>query len=107
MALAMFDYRAYHRTVVAFHGTPSPIAGRLVNGGDFTASSKSYEWLGKGIYFWEYAPKQAWWWARDHRRKPRPAVIGAMIRLGNCLDLLDPENVRWLKETQNVIMENW
>jgi len=39
----MFDYRDYHRTVVAFHGTTSSVADRLVNGGDFTPSSKTEE----------------------------------------------------------------
>jgi hypothetical protein len=107
MAIAMFDYHDYHRTVVGFHGTTASVADRLVNGGAFTPSSKSYEWLGKGIYFWEYAPKQAWWWAREHRKIKRPAVVGAMIRLGNCLDLLDPENVRWLKSQHDDIMEKW
>src|SRR5204863_1662910 len=49
-----------------------------------------------GVYFWEYAPQQAWWWARD-RHARNPAVIGAMIRLGRCLDLLDPENVKLIR----------
>jgi len=50
-----------------------------------------------GIYFWEYAPKQAWWWARKFKKHAHPAVVGAMIRLGNCFDLLDPKNVAALK----------
>lgn len=103
----MFDYRDYHRTVVAFHGTTAFVADRLVDGGAITPSDNSYDWLGKGFYFWEYAPKQAWWWTREHKMERTPAVIGAMIRLGNCLDLLDPENVKWLKTTQADIMEKW
>lgn len=100
--LSMFDYRDYHRTVVAFHGTTVAAANRLVNGGAFTPSSKTFEWLGTGVYFWEYAPKQAWWWTKDLRKNPKPAVVGALIRLGNCLDLLDPDNVRWLKGSTTV-----
>jgi hypothetical protein len=107
LADLMFDYRDYHRTVVGFHGTTAAVAERLVDGGDFAPSSKSYEWLGKGIYFWEYAAKQAWWWTRDHKKNPRPAVVGAMIRLGNCLDLLDPENVRWLRQAHDAMIKNW
>ena len=103
----MFDYRDYHRTIVAFHGTTRSVAERLVDGGDFAPSGRSYEWLGTGVYFWEYAPKQAWRWARDHRKASDPAVVGAMLRLGNCLDLLDPENVRWLKRIHDDMMENW
>ncbi|WP_165247094.1 hypothetical protein [Paludisphaera soli] len=101
----MFDYRDYHRTVVAFHGTTAAVAERLVDGGAFTPSTKSYEWLGQGAYFWEYAPKQAWKWAERRRGNARPAVVGAMIRLGNCLDLLDPENVAWLKRIQADMLE--
>lgn len=103
----MFDYRDYHRTVVGFHGTTTAVADRLVEGGTFTPSSKIFEWLGTGVYFWEYAPKQAWWWTKDLRKNARPAVVGAMIRLGNCLDLLDPVNVRWLKSVYGDMMVAW
>jgi hypothetical protein len=91
-----YDFRNYHRTAIAFHGTTAAEDDRLVDGQAFRPSNKSHEWLGEGVYFWEYAPKQAWWWAREVRKHKEPSVIGAMIRLGNCLDLLEPENVRWL-----------
>jgi hypothetical protein len=68
-------------------------------------SGGRFGWLGDGVYFWEYAPKQAWWWTRDQRKNVNPAVVGAMIRLGNCLDLLDPENVRWLKSVHDDMIE--
>src|SRR3954463_14004594 len=97
----MFDYRDYDRTIVGFHGTTVAAANRLVDGGSFTPSSKIYEWFGKGVYFWEYAPKQAWWWTRDHKKYPQPAVVGAVIRLGDCLDLLDPRNVKIPKELKD------
>ena len=103
----MYDYRDYHRTIVAYHGTTAAAADRLVDGGEFTPSSKIYEWLGKGVYFWEYAPRQAWWWTKELRRNSRPAVVGAMIRLGNCLDLLDPANVSSLKEVYDDIIPKW
>lgn len=103
----MHDYRDYHRTVVGYHGTTVELADRLVNGEAFEESKKPYEWLGEGVYFWEYAPKQAWWWTRDLRKNPEPAVVGAMIRLGNCLDLLDPANVWSLREVYDDIMSKW
>ncbi len=102
-----FDYHDYHRTIVAFHGTRAEIAGDLVDGQPFRVSSNTDDWLGSGTYFWEYAPKQAWWWAREFKRYPRPAVVGAMIRLGNCFDLLDPANVRLLKNMHDVMLEKW
>ena len=102
-----FDYHDYHRTVVAFHGTTETVADDLVAGGDFTLSVNPYDWLGTGIYFWEYAPKQAWWWATRFKKKSKPAVVGAMIRLGNCFDLLDPVNVQLLTGMYEVMMNKW
>lgn len=55
-----FEYADYHRTVIGFHGTTEGSADRLVSGDAFRASDRENEWFGKGIYFWEYAPKQAW-----------------------------------------------
>ena len=80
-----FDYHDYNRTIVAFHGTTEAVADHLVDGGAFTPSGNTDDWLGSGVYFWEYAPKQAWWWARTFKKNSKPAVVGAMIRLGNCL----------------------
>src|SRR5205823_6250222 len=97
VAARAFEYADYHRTVIGFHGTDEATADRLVAGEPFKDSENDDDWFGKGIYFWEYAPKQAWWWARQFKRYQEPAVIGAIIRLGNCFDLLDPVNVKNLK----------
>jgi hypothetical protein len=97
LAAHAFDYSDYHRTVIAFHGTTEETADRLVCGEPFKISESDDDWFGKGVYFWEYAPKQAWWWARKFKRFASPAVVGAIIRLGNCFDLLDPRNVKILR----------
>jgi hypothetical protein len=94
----ILDYSDYHRTVIGYHGTDVTAADRLVAGEAFEPSDQDDEWFGKGIYFWEHAFKQAWWWARDHKKHDRPAVVGAVIRLGYCFDLLDPGNVAVLRE---------
>ena len=63
----------------------------------YKPSENADDWLGHGIDFWEYAPKQAWAWAEQRRRTWSPredvAVLASMIRLGNCFDLLDPDNL--------------
>jgi hypothetical protein len=92
-----FEYADYHRTVIGFHGATAEAADRLVAGEPFRDSDHDDDWFGKGVYFWEYAPKQAWWWARKFKRFTNPAVVGAIIRLGNCLDLLDALNVKTLR----------
>jgi hypothetical protein len=92
-----FEYSDYHRTIIDYHGTTSAAVDRLVVGDPFRAGDRDDEWFGKGIYFWEYAPKQAWWWAKKFKKFDQPAVIGALIQLGNCFDLLDPKNLKVLR----------
>jgi len=103
----MYEFLDYHRTIVAYHGTTAYHADRLVAGHPFKPSDNSDDWLGHGVYFWEYAPKQAWWWAEKFKKLEKPAVVGAMIRLGNCLDLLDPANVQSLKALHAAMMQKW
>lgn len=86
----------YDRTVVAFHGTRRSTAEKLVAGVPFGQSENDDDWLGHGIYFWEYAPQQAWWWAERRYGKQDAAVVGALVRLGRCIDLLDPSNAELL-----------
>ncbi|HEX8524587.1 MAG TPA: hypothetical protein VF669_20190 [Tepidisphaeraceae bacterium] len=92
-----FTFYNYDRTVIAFHGTDRDTADALVAGTPFEASDTEDEWLGTGIYFWEHAPKQAWKWATDIRKYAPPAVVGAVIRLGNCFDMCDPGNITLLR----------
>jgi hypothetical protein len=107
MKIPAFEHYDYHRTIIGFHGTTSAIAERLVDGEAFKPSANDDDWLGTGVYFWEYAPRQAWWWARRFKRHRTPAVVGAMIRLGRCFDLLDPENVRLLRAFHRGMIEEW
>jgi hypothetical protein len=90
----------YDRTLVAFHGTRKSISDLLVNGAAFGPSENDDDWLGHGIYFWEYAPQQAWWWAQ-RRYGAEAAVVGALVRLGRCIDLLDPSNAQLLQSAHS------
>ena len=54
-------------------------------------SEKAYDWLGSGIYFWENDPERALEWAIQKAEAgayKEPFVVGAIIDLGNCLDLI-------------------
>jgi hypothetical protein len=77
----------FARIVFGYHGTSPAFAERLIRGevapADWQPSENEYDWLGRGIYFWEYAPDRARAWAG------RGGVMGAIISLGECLDLLD------------------
>jgi hypothetical protein len=81
----------YDRTVIAYHGCSQETADRLLAGGSFTVSENDYDWLGRGIYFWEFGPDRARRWAeaRATKRGETAGVVGALVQLGNCFDLLD------------------
>ena len=76
-------YADYHRTVVGYHGTRRSTALRIVQGlRGFEPSENDDDWLGHGVYFWEYAPQQAWLWAEQRRRSKgwdEDVAVGAMI----------------------------
>lgn len=101
------SFHDYHRTIIGYHGTNAAAAERLVNGEPFEPSNNDDDWFGTGIYFWEYAPKQAWWWSGEFKQYDQPAVVGAVIRLGHCFDLLDPVNVEQLQEFHNEAIATW
>jgi hypothetical protein len=77
----------YARIVFGFHGTDPAFAERLIRGevavADWSPSANEYDWLGHGIYFWEFAPDRARAWAG------KGGVVGAIIALGTCLDLTE------------------
>jgi hypothetical protein len=82
----------YDRTIVAYHGCDRAVAERLLAGEDFKPSENDYDWLGRGIYFWEYGADRALQFARDQRARGvvrRPAVVGALLQLASCFDLMD------------------
>ena len=95
------DLLNYQRTIFGFHGCDSRVASAVLAGKSrLLASANTYDWLGHGIYFREHGPARAFEWAAQQARRKgshikRPAVIGAVIQLGNCFDLLD---VRFTKE---------
>ncbi|WNG53550.1 hypothetical protein F0U59_01160 [Archangium gephyra] len=89
----------YDRMVVAYHGCDSSVAERLLSGDPFKPSQNTYDWLGDGIYFWEYGAGRALQFAQEQVVRGRvqtPACVGALIQLGKCFDLLDTRFTREL-----------
>jgi len=82
----------YDRVIIGYHGCDEKAARDLLNGARFKPSQNDYDWLGRGIYFWEYGPDRAYRFAefqKTYKKVETPAVVGALIQLGNCFDLLD------------------
>lgn len=86
--------------VLGYHGCSRDTGLRAIESGlALEQSKKDYDWLGPGVYFWEGDPQRAMEWAEEKVRRKvyRDAfVIGAVIDLGNCLDLLLRENLELL-----------
>jgi hypothetical protein len=73
-------------------------------------SEEIYDWLGHGIYFWEGSESRAMEWARSKHERgiiEKPAIIGAIIRLGNCLDLLDDRSIKHVSTTYDILDEEF
>jgi len=90
--------------VLGFHGCDQKIADSVIKkGGTLNQSENKYDWLGHGIYFWEGDVSRAQEWAEGNRKVNTPTVVGAIIKLGNCLDLLDTEHTQKIKEVYEIL----
>lgn len=80
-----------------------------------TPSTNEYDWLGHGVYFWDNSPSRALEFATFLEKNPnkarrpikKPAVIGAVLELGHCLDLLDYENLQFVKDAYNALASSY
>ena len=94
--------------MLGYHGCDHEIAeGILAGKSEVSPSTNAFDWLGSGAYFWENNPARAFSWAKllaeknrsGSRRIKKPAVVGAIIDPGNCLDLAEESSLGLLKET--------
>jgi hypothetical protein len=96
-----------HSLVIGYHGCDRRVAKKIVSHKDnLRPSQNAWDWLGHGIYFWEDSYKRAERWAEAESRLPGskikfPAVLGAVIDLGNCLNLTDAEALKQVKEAHS------
>lgn len=101
--------------IIGFHGCDEGVRDNVLLGKDELYSSENkYDWLGNGIYFWENNLQRAYSFARELKDNPRqgkpiitkPVVLGAIINLGICLDLLDNEYLDLLKERYKILQNS-
>lgn len=102
--------------IIGFHGCDISVRDKVVckKGEILKSSDNEYDWLGGGVYFWENNYERAYEFAKflkenpPHNKKQKiktPAVIGAIIDLGFCLDLLDSSNLKLLKESYKILKQ--
>lgn len=95
--------------VLGYHGCDKAVGmAALQLETELKPSAAGFDWLGQGVYFWEGDPLRAREWAnwkRDRGDYSEPFVIGAVIDLGNCLDLLVRDNLELLQEAYQGLLE--
>lgn len=102
-------YSKLPNLTLAFHGCDEKAFDAVIRQGeDMRPSRNDYDWLGSGVYFWEQNLNRAWSWAKEQQKRgyiEKPAVIGAVIDLGHCLNLLDSEYINLLSTEYKLLRE--
>ena len=84
--------------VFGFHGCARSVAEKVLSGEEeLMPSGNTYDWLGTGVYFWENAPGRALQWAKAQKKR-EPYVVGAVIQLSSCLNLMDKASAEEIKK---------
>jgi len=93
-------YSSKSNLIIGFHGCDQSVAAKLLNNpNNIKISNKPYDWLGHLIYFWENNYQRALEWAKSKQKQgkiEKPFVIGAILTLDYCLDLVDSEFINTL-----------
>lgn len=106
-------YNKKTNLIIGFHGCDKSIRDAVINGNEenLRPSINSYDWLGNGIYFWESDPVRAFEWAKESASRKSssiksPSVLGAVIDLGNCLDLMSRQSIQTLQQGYKWVQHN-
>jgi hypothetical protein len=99
--------------LIGFHGCDKAVRDEIVKGKmSLNPSENLYDWLGNGIYFWENNQQRAFEFANELQniskgKIKKPSVIGAVIDLGYCLDLLDSEYLQLVLESHSNLSDSF
>ncbi len=107
---------AFHQPfqITGFHSCDKKVGMDVLNGKyGLRSSSNPWDWLGGGAYFWEQNPYRALDYAEECAKGSQkfsgnietPFVIGAIIELGNCLNLLEPKSIIIIKKAYDGLKE--
>lgn len=105
-------YQRLPGLVLGFHGCDESVGEAILADSrrHLSHSLNDYDWLGGGIYFWENDPQRAYEFAEE-KRDPKfgrntvkqPFVIGAVIDLGLCCNLMDRKALTELKQSHGIL----
>lgn len=104
-------YSGRNNLIIGFHGCDESVCHSLLNHPDkIEKSEKPYDWLGNGMYFWENNYERALEWAKDKAKRgeiEKPAVIGAILSLDYCFDLLDSRYIKMIQAYHSLMVESY
>lgn len=105
----MYDVRP--NLIIGFHGCDEAVCLQLLNNPNkIRMSEKPYDWLGNGFYFWENNLQRAYQWAAQKEKKgviKKAAVIGAVINLNYCCDLMDKKYITMLNKYYQLMKRDY
>jgi hypothetical protein len=104
-------YPASGKLILGFHGCDEAVGLNIISGKDnLRPSENDWDWLGHGMYFWESDPQRALEYATILQKRKssktkikKPFVLGAVIDLGNCLDLLNRTHLDLLHDSYLIL----
>lgn len=101
--------------VLGFHGCDEAVGEAILKNpaAHIKSSNNAWDWLGAGIYFWENDPLRAYEFAEMKRQNPHVSttsinksfVVGAVIDLGLCCNLLDRSALAEVKKSYDLLSQ--
>jgi len=106
-------YKRKRGLIIGFHGCTKQVASEVVNQTKpFIAEFKKHHWLGQGVYFWEDNLERSTQFSRESLERKNldasgASAVGAVLDLGNCLNLLEKDNLELLKASYLELKANY
>jgi hypothetical protein len=100
--------------ILGYHSCDRDTGLKVLNGIEpLIPSHNPTDWLGHGTYFWEQDPKRALNYAIEvangkqwnKKKITAPFVLGAIIELGNCLNLVESQSFAILDEAYKGLIQ--
>jgi hypothetical protein len=91
--------------VLGYHGCHILTSSGIQQPTDFLQSQNNYDWLGNGVYCWEYQPERALEWAQLRFGADNACVLEIDLTLGFCLNLVEPRFQQAIANHFKVIAE--
>lgn len=93
-------YSSRNNILIGFHGCDESVSEKLINNpNEIKFNINPHDWLGNGFYIWENNYARALQWAEEKEKRgeiKKASVVGAVVSLERCFDLIDSEFIDML-----------